>query len=189
MTTYRAYIVGPHSRSIGVVNMDCSDDDAAIHIGQPPGRPPRHRTVADETGRSPGSKPSRSAGVPASNAAGRVPRRAIPDDRRWCSSSTGISQIMASEKVALVTAGGSGMGAAAARRLAADGFRVAILSSSGKGEALAARTRRHRLHRIEPVERRSEARRRRRDGALGPHRCPGQQRRPRPARRRAGTDR
>ncbi|AUC98654.1 hypothetical protein CWS35_33725 [Bradyrhizobium sp. SK17] len=30
MTTYRAYIVGPHSRSIGVVNMDCSDDDAAI---------------------------------------------------------------------------------------------------------------------------------------------------------------
>ncbi|MBP2229587.1 NAD(P)-dependent dehydrogenase (short-subunit alcohol dehydrogenase family) [Azospirillum agricola] len=41
------------------------------------------------------------------------------------------------EKVALVTAGGSGMGADAARRLAADGFRVAILSSSGKGEALA----------------------------------------------------
>jgi NAD(P)-dependent dehydrogenase (short-subunit alcohol dehydrogenase family) len=45
---------------------------------------------------------------------------------------------MATEKVALVTAGGSGMGAAAARRLAADGFRVGILSSSGKGEALAA---------------------------------------------------
>lgn len=44
---------------------------------------------------------------------------------------------MTSEKVALVTAGGSGMGADAARRLAADGFRVAILSSSGKGEALA----------------------------------------------------
>ena len=41
------------------------------------------------------------------------------------------------QKVALVTAGGSGMGAAAARRLADDGFRVAILSSSGKGEALA----------------------------------------------------
>ncbi len=40
-------------------------------------------------------------------------------------------------KVALVTAGGSGMGAAAARRLANDGFKVAILSSSGKGEALA----------------------------------------------------
>ncbi len=45
---------------------------------------------------------------------------------------------MAAEKVAIVTAGGSGMGAEAARRLAADGFRVAILSSSGKGEALAA---------------------------------------------------
>lgn len=44
---------------------------------------------------------------------------------------------MAVDKVALITAGGSGMGAAAARRLAADGFRVAVLSSSGKGEALA----------------------------------------------------
>ncbi len=41
-------------------------------------------------------------------------------------------------KVALITAGGSGMGAGAARQLAADGFAVAILSSSGKGEALAA---------------------------------------------------
>ncbi|HYF08665.1 MAG TPA: SDR family oxidoreductase [Acetobacteraceae bacterium] len=41
------------------------------------------------------------------------------------------------EKVAVITAGGSGMGAAAARRLAADGARVAILSSSGKGAALA----------------------------------------------------
>ncbi|TDT91281.1 NAD(P)-dependent dehydrogenase (short-subunit alcohol dehydrogenase family) [Azorhizobium sp. AG788] len=41
------------------------------------------------------------------------------------------------DRVAVVTAGGSGMGAAAARRLAADGFKVAILSSSGKGEALA----------------------------------------------------
>ncbi|CAH1658519.1 SDR family oxidoreductase [Hyphomicrobiales bacterium] len=44
---------------------------------------------------------------------------------------------MSAGKVALVTAGGSGMGAAAARRLAADGFQVGILSSSGKGEALA----------------------------------------------------
>jgi NAD(P)-dependent dehydrogenase (short-subunit alcohol dehydrogenase family) len=41
------------------------------------------------------------------------------------------------EKVAIVTAGGSGMGAAAAKRLATDGFKVAILSSSGKGETLA----------------------------------------------------
>jgi NAD(P)-dependent dehydrogenase (short-subunit alcohol dehydrogenase family) len=41
------------------------------------------------------------------------------------------------EKVAVVTAGGSGMGAAAARRLAQEGYKVAILSSSGKGEALA----------------------------------------------------
>jgi NAD(P)-dependent dehydrogenase (short-subunit alcohol dehydrogenase family) len=44
---------------------------------------------------------------------------------------------MATEKVAVVTAGGSGMGAEAARRLSAEGFKVAILSSSGKGEALA----------------------------------------------------
>lgn len=42
------------------------------------------------------------------------------------------------DKVAIVTAGGSGMGAAAARKLAADGYKVAVLSSSGKGEALAA---------------------------------------------------
>ncbi|MGF0537344.1 SDR family oxidoreductase [Agrobacterium sp. ES01] len=44
---------------------------------------------------------------------------------------------MSEYKVAIVTAGGSGMGAAAARKLAAEGFKVAILSSSGKGEALA----------------------------------------------------
>jgi NAD(P)-dependent dehydrogenase (short-subunit alcohol dehydrogenase family) len=47
-------------------------------------------------------------------------------------------QVMSVVKVAIVTAGGSGMGAASARRLAADGYKVAILSSSGKGEALAA---------------------------------------------------
>ena len=44
---------------------------------------------------------------------------------------------MTDDRVALITAGGSGMGADAARRLGADGFRVAILSSSGRGEALA----------------------------------------------------
>jgi short chain dehydrogenase len=44
---------------------------------------------------------------------------------------------MSEGKVALITAGGSGMGAAAARKLAEDGYRVAVLSSSGKGEALA----------------------------------------------------
>lgn len=44
---------------------------------------------------------------------------------------------MTVERVAIVTAAGSGMGAGAARRLAADGFNVAVLSSSGKGEALA----------------------------------------------------
>ena len=44
---------------------------------------------------------------------------------------------MTIEKVALIMAGGSGMGAAAARKLAQNGYKVAILSSSGKGEALA----------------------------------------------------
>jgi NAD(P)-dependent dehydrogenase (short-subunit alcohol dehydrogenase family) len=39
--------------------------------------------------------------------------------------------------VALLTAAGSGIGAAAARRLAVEGWKVAILSSSGRGAALA----------------------------------------------------
>jgi len=41
------------------------------------------------------------------------------------------------EKVAIITAGGSGLGAGAAKALSADGYKIAILSSSGKGEALA----------------------------------------------------
>jgi NAD(P)-dependent dehydrogenase (short-subunit alcohol dehydrogenase family) len=40
-------------------------------------------------------------------------------------------------KVAIVTAGGSGMGAASAKALHEAGYHVGILSSSGKGEALA----------------------------------------------------
>lgn len=44
---------------------------------------------------------------------------------------------MGEQKVAMVVGGGSGMGAAAARKLAGNGYAVAILSSSGKGEALA----------------------------------------------------
>lgn len=40
-------------------------------------------------------------------------------------------------KVALITAGGSGMGADAARTLAARGYKIGILSSSGKGATLA----------------------------------------------------
>lgn len=40
------------------------------------------------------------------------------------------------QRVAVITAGGSGMGAETARRLVADGYRVAVLSSSGRGEAL-----------------------------------------------------
>ena len=44
---------------------------------------------------------------------------------------------MTDQKVAIITAAGSGMGAGVAQKLAADGYHVAILSSSGKGEALA----------------------------------------------------
>ncbi|MEO1121735.1 MAG: SDR family oxidoreductase [Pseudomonadota bacterium] len=44
---------------------------------------------------------------------------------------------MSDKEVAVITAGGSGMGADSARKLADAGFRIAILSSSGKGEALA----------------------------------------------------
>jgi NAD(P)-dependent dehydrogenase (short-subunit alcohol dehydrogenase family) len=40
-------------------------------------------------------------------------------------------------RVAVITAAGSGMGAEVARKLAADGYAVAVLSTSGKGEALA----------------------------------------------------
>ena len=45
---------------------------------------------------------------------------------------------MTEKKTAIITAAGSGMGAACARELAGRGYNVAILSSSGKGEALAA---------------------------------------------------
>lgn len=53
-------------------------------------------------------------------------------------SRTGIpaSKVLGMERVALVFGGGSGMGEGAARRLAADGFRLGVLSTSGKGEAL-----------------------------------------------------
>jgi NAD(P)-dependent dehydrogenase (short-subunit alcohol dehydrogenase family) len=44
---------------------------------------------------------------------------------------------VADVRVAVITAAGSGMGAAVVRTLAADGYEVAVLSSSGKGEALA----------------------------------------------------
>lgn len=44
---------------------------------------------------------------------------------------------MSESKVAIITAAGSGMGAAVARSLAESGYKVGILSSSGRGEALA----------------------------------------------------
>ncbi|MGI9462857.1 MAG: SDR family oxidoreductase [Aestuariivirgaceae bacterium] len=44
---------------------------------------------------------------------------------------------MSDKQVAIITAGGSGMGAGAARKLAETGYEIAVLSSSGKGEALA----------------------------------------------------
>ena len=44
---------------------------------------------------------------------------------------------MDNHKVAVLTAAGTGMGADAAKKLASKGFKVSILSSSGKGELLA----------------------------------------------------
>jgi NAD(P)-dependent dehydrogenase (short-subunit alcohol dehydrogenase family) len=44
---------------------------------------------------------------------------------------------MSPRRVAIITAGGSGMGAEIARKLASDDYSVAVLSSSGRGEALA----------------------------------------------------
>ena len=44
---------------------------------------------------------------------------------------------MKKDKVAILTAAGTGMGADAAKKLVSDGFKISILSSSGKGEALA----------------------------------------------------
>ena len=41
------------------------------------------------------------------------------------------------KKVAILTAAGTGIGAEAAKKLASEGFKIAILSSSGKGEVLA----------------------------------------------------
>ncbi len=43
---------------------------------------------------------------------------------------------LSDQQVALIVGGGSGIGAGAARRLAADGFAVGVMSSSGRGEAL-----------------------------------------------------
>jgi NAD(P)-dependent dehydrogenase (short-subunit alcohol dehydrogenase family) len=44
---------------------------------------------------------------------------------------------MSDKKIALIVGGGSGIAAGAARKLAENGFEVAIMSSSGRGEALA----------------------------------------------------
>lgn len=43
---------------------------------------------------------------------------------------------MTDKSVALIVGGGSGIGADAARKLAEDGYAVAVMSASGKGEAL-----------------------------------------------------
>ena len=96
---------------------------------------------------------------------------------------------MSSERVAIITAGGSGMGAAAARRLAADGFARRDPLVVGKGGGARGGARRCRDHRVEPVERRPRAPRRRHDGALRADRRARQQRRPRATRPDPRADR
>ena len=71
------------------------------------------------------------------------------------------------DKVAIITAGGSGMGAGAARKLAEDGFQVGILSSSGKGEALAEELNGVGCNGLEPVAGRPQTVSRRGHGAVG----------------------
>ena len=44
---------------------------------------------------------------------------------------------MSNKKVAIIIGGGSGMGADAAKNLHKKGYKISILSSSGKGEKLA----------------------------------------------------
>ena len=44
---------------------------------------------------------------------------------------------MIKNKIAVLIAAGTGMGAESAKKLSSDGFKISILSSSGKGEALA----------------------------------------------------
>ncbi len=44
---------------------------------------------------------------------------------------------MTTKPVAIIIGGGSGIGADSARRLSEAGYDIAIMSSSGKGEALA----------------------------------------------------
>lgn len=44
---------------------------------------------------------------------------------------------MADNQIAIIVGGGSGIGADSAKKLSEDGFDVAVMSSSGKGEALA----------------------------------------------------
>lgn len=55
------------------------------------------------------------------------------------------------DKVAVITAAGSGMGAAVARKLANEGYKVAILSSSGKGGSACSRVKWFRCDWLKPV--------------------------------------
>ena len=56
---------------------------------------------------------------------------------------------MALKPVALIVAGGSGIGADAARKLSDDGFDVGVMSSSGKGQALGQELGGLRLYRLQ----------------------------------------
>ena len=59
---------------------------------------------------------------------------------------------MNNDKVALFTAAGTGMGADAAKKLFSDGFKISILSSSGKGESLAKELGGHWCYRFQSVK-------------------------------------
>lgn len=84
----------------------------------------------------------------------------------------------AGKKVALVTAGASGVGTAVARKLVEDGFQIGMLSATAEGESLAAELGGDRSHRVQHRAGRSAAFGGAGHGPLGAHRCFGEQRWP-----------
>jgi hypothetical protein len=94
-------------------------------------------------GRAPCKPPGSLSHVPGSHrAVARPRRRSLPRfSARLPRTPSIVASVMSEDKAAIITAGGSGIGAGAARRLAANGFHVAMLSSSRNGSSCASGSR------------------------------------------------